>query len=751
MGGLAPRSAGSAGILGICDPTVWFTPVWLVQQEKMERTAVIPMRKEASVCYFWRRQPGRRLFHHKQIEDMKNVLMTTWALLWGCIGMAGQTAAPDRLTPEKMWGMGRVNLQDISPDRQEIVYGITRYDLEANRGSSDLYIMRLEGKGGGQPVQLTALEGSEHDAQYRPDGRKIGFLHQGRLWEVDPAAGAKPAPVSEQAMGGFRYSPDGRRILFIRDVRYDKRMEDRHPDLSKANAQVFDGLLYRHWDEWEDGSYSNIFVTGYTDGKLEGEPVNIMGEPYDSPLKPFGGMEQISWHPSGDRIAYTCKKQRGTAAATSTNSDIYLYDILSRRTINLTEGMEGYDMNPSFSPDGRYLIWESMATPGYESDRHRIFRYDLETRVRQELTEGFDRNAIEPVWSADGRRIYFESEVEGTVQLHYLEAGQAGSAPVQLSEGAYNYGPFLEAASSLISVRCSMTEPHELYRIPKAGGTAEQLTHVNTEVLAGIRSARVERRMIRTTDGKDMLTWVVYPPDFDPSRRYPTLLYCQGGPQSTVSQFWSTRWNLSLMAANDYIVVAPNRRGLPSFGQEWNDRIAGDWGGQAMRDLLAAIDDVSREPYVDRNRLGAVGASFGGYSVYWLAGNHDKRFKAFISHCGLFNLESWYGTTEELFFANHDLEGPYWQERLPETWQLDSPHRYVGKWDTPMLVIHGGKDFRVPESEGMQAFQAAQLRGIPSRFLYFPEEGHWVSSPQNGLVWQREFFGWLARWLGPKP
>ncbi len=694
----------------------------------------------------------RKAFHNKQSRDMKRTLPAiTFTFLGGIIGLTGQTTAPGRLTPEQLWEFGRVSLQAISPDRQEIVYGITQYDLAANRGGSDLYTLRLDGQEDGGPVQLTALEGSEGQAQYRPDGRKVGFLHQGRLWEVAPTAGATPVQVSDQEMGGFRYSPDGGRILFVRDIRYDKRLEDRHPDLGKANAQVFDGLMYRHWNEWEDGSYSNIFVIGYADGKLEGEPVNIMGEPYDSPLKPFGGMEQISWHPSGDRIAYTCKKIRGTAAATSTNSDIYLYDLLSRRTINLSEGMEGYDMNPSFSPDGRYLIWESMATAGYESDRHRIFRYDFLTRERKELTEGFDQNAIQPVWSSDGGRIYFESEVAGTVQLYYLETGRAGAVPVQLSGGAYNHGPFLEAAESLVSVRCSMTEPHELYRIPLSGGPAVQLTRTNTEALSDIKPARVERRTVRTTDGKDMLTWVVYPPDFDPSRRYPTLLYCQGGPQSTVSQFWSTRWNLSLMAANDYIVVAPNRRGLPSFGAEWNDRIAGDWGGQAMQDLLSAIDDVSREPYVDKDRLGAVGASFGGYSVYWLAGHHDKRFQAFVSHCGLFNLESWYGTTEELFFANHDLEGPYWQEPITETWRLDSPHRYVDKWDTPLLVIHGGKDFRVPESEGMQAFQAAQLRGIPSRFLYFPEEGHWVSSPQNGLVWQREFFAWLDQWLRSKP
>ncbi len=660
-----------------------------------------------------------------------------------------QTTTSGRLTPEKLWQLGRVSLYDISPDGKTAVYGVTHFDIEGNKGSADLYAVSTDGSSTGVAKQLTKLEGSESDAQYRPDGQKIGFLHKGKLWEMNPdGSGAKQ--ISDVDMGGFHYSPDGRKILFIQEVNYDKTTQDLHPDLKKANARVIDDLMYRHWNEWEDGSYSNIFVADYADGTLASEPVNIMGEPFDAPLKPFGGMEQIAWNPSGQFIAYTCKKVRGKEYAVSTNSDIYVYDLLTKRTMNLTQGMMGYDMNPAFSPDGRYLAWESMATPGYEADRHRVFIYDFRTKKQWEATAGLDQNATTPQWSADGNRIYFQGGDKGTEQLFYLDLA-AGNRVVQVSAGQFNYGPFILGKNNIVSARCSMAEPHELFALPFDTGRDIQLTYTNKNELRDVKMGKVEKRMVKTTDGKDMLTWVIYPPDFDSRKQYPTLLYCQGGPQSTVSQFWSYRWNFQMMAANDYIVVAPNRRGLPSFGQEWNAQISGDWGGQAMEDLLAAIDDVAKEPYVDKSNLGAVGASFGGYSVYWLAGNHNKRFKAFISHCGLFNLESWYGTTEEMFFANHDLQGPYWQSTLPETWKLDSPHKYVQNWDTPLLVIHGGKDFRVPESEGMQAFQAAQLQGVPSKFLYFPEEGHFVSSPQNSILWQREFFGWLDQWLKGKP
>ena len=655
----------------------------------------------------------------------------------------------NKMTPELLWQLGRVSLNDVSPDGNTVVYSVRHYDIGANSGSSDLYAISTDGSDNGNAHQLTNMEGSEGDAKYLPDGSKIAFLHKGYLWAMNPD-GTDAKEVSRVKMNGFKFSHKGNKILFIDDVKYDKSTQDRHPDLKKAEAKVIDGLMYRHWNEWEDGSYSNIFVADFVDGRFKSDPVNIMGEPFDSPLKPFGGMEQIDWSFDGNMVAYTCKKVRGTKYTVSTNSDIYLYNLNTKETTNLTEGMMGYDMNPAFSPNGRYLAWESLEEDGYESDRHRIFIYDFVTKKKWELTKGYHQNASGPQWKGNNR-VYFDSPVDATYQMFYKDLDSTRD-PIQVSNGRFNHGAFIVGKNNIVTSRCSMSQPHELVALEHEGkGRPMPLTMTNKNQLRNIEMGKVEKRMIKTNDGKDMLTWVIYPPGFDASKKYPTLLYCQGGPQSAVSQFWSYRWNFQMMAANGYVVVAPNRRGLPSFGEEWNDQIAGDWGGQAMQDLLTAIDEVAKEPYVDNDNLGAVGASFGGYSVYWLAGNHDGRFKSFISHCGLFNLESWYGTTEEMFFANHDLEGSYWQKDLPETWKLDSPHKYVQNWDTPLLVIHGGKDFRVPESEGMQAFQAAQLRGIPSKFLYFPEEGHWVSSPQNSILWQREFAGWLDKWLKVKP
>ncbi|MBI5916451.1 MAG: S9 family peptidase [Bacteroidetes bacterium] len=677
------------------------------------------------------------------------------ALLFFTQTLWSQTQAPDRLTPEKLLTLGRVALFDLSPDGKTAVYGVSYVNIEANKGNRDLYAVATDlptgqagGTDGGKPRQLTNFEGNENDAAYRPDGQKIGFLRGSKLWEMNPD-GSGTKQVSDVDMGGFEYSPDGRKILFIADVKYNKTTQDAYPDLQKSSGKIIGGLMYRHWDEWEDGGYSNIFVADYADGKLTGQPQNIMGEPFDTPLKPDGGMEQMAWSADGNLIAYTCKKLDGTAYSTSTNSDVYLYDLSTKKTVNISQGMNGYDMNPAFSSDGRYLAWESQQTPGYEADRHRIFIHDFRTKKSWEATAGLDRNAVEPQWGEDGQRIYFQSGERGTEQIFSIEP--SGNGLKQLSAGQFNFGPFIVGKNNIVTTRCSMADPHELFALPLSGGRDMQLTYTNKEKLDALKFGKVEKRMVKATDGQDILTWVVYPPDFDPNKKYPTLLYCQGGPQSMVSQFWSYRWNLQLMASNDYIVVAPNRRGLPGFGQKWNDDITGDWGGQAMQDLLSAIDDVSKEPYVDKTALGAVGASFGGYSVYWLAGNHQKRFKALIAHDGMFNMESWYGTTEEMFFANHDLETPYWSPSAGETWKLDSPHKYVQNWDTPILVIHGGKDYRVPETEGMQAFQAAQLRSIPSKYLYFPDEGHWVLQPQNSLLWQREFFGWLDRWLKNKP
>ncbi len=647
------------------------------------------------------------------------------------------TAQSDRLTPELLWELGRVSLEDAAPDGK-VLYGVRHYDKKTNKGNSALY---LKVNKDAPPQQLLKTYGG--NARFIQNGR-IAYLGEDGLYEIKED-GTDNRKVAEIEMNGFAYAPTGKHILFIQDVQYDKAPNEIYEDLPLTDGRIIDDLMYRHWKGWHDYKYSNIFFVPYENGTIKGRPVNIMGEAYDSPVNPFGGMEQIAWSPDGQHIAYTCKKKSGKEWAKSTNTDLYLYNISTGKTTNLTEGMNGYDIDPVFSPDSKMITWNSMEREGFESDRNRVFICNLKGGDKVELTKGLDYALNHPQWSADGKTIYCSGGVKATYQLFSINVGS--KEVKQITRGVHNYYGFIPTKAGIVASRASMSTPHDLYLVNPQYGTAKALTSINKEKLSKIKMGLVKERWVKTTDGKDMLTWMIFPPDFDPKKKYPTLLYCQGGPQSAVSQFWSYRWNFQMMAANDYIIVAPNRRGLPSFGREWNDQISGDWGGQAMKDYLSAIDDAKKEPYIDENRLGAVGASYGGYSVYWLAGNHDKRFKTFISHCGLFNLESWYGTTEEMFFANFDLKGPYWDKSLAESYRKYSPHQYVKNWDTPMLVIHNEKDFRVPIGEGMQAFQAAQLQGIPSRFLYFPDEGHWVQKPQNGILWQRVFFEWLDQYL----
>lgn len=653
-------------------------------------------------------------------------------------------AQPERLTPEILWTLNRVGLEDVSADGQLTIYGTTHYSLEENKGYRDLVL-----HDGTKTTLLTQTKEKEYNAQFVPGTNKIAYLRSGELWLMN-RDGSKQQKVSDIEMNGFKIAPDGKKLLFIQDVKYDKTVNELYPDLPKADARIMDGLMYRHWDSWHDYAFSNIFALTIENGVPTGSPINIQMEPFDAPLKPFGGMEQINWSPDGRYIAYTCKKESGTDYALSTNSDIYLFDLLTQKTTNVSAPNKGYDLEPVFSPDGKYLAWNSMETPGFEADRNRIILYDLASKKSKELTKGLDYSANHPQWSADSKKLFFTSYTEATNQLFELPIADPSQIK-QLTVGVHDYYGFIVRPNHITASRASMSAPHELYRISLPDYQVEQLTEVNGNIDNLIQMGKVEKVKVPTTDGKEMLVWMIYPPNFDPNKKYPALLYCQGGPQSTVSQFWSYRWNFQMMAANDYIVIAPNRRGLPGFGREWNDQISGDWGGQAMQDLLSATDYARELPYVDADRMGAVGASFGGYSVYWLAGNHQGRFSSFIAHCGVFNLESWYGTTEELFFANQDMQGAYWQSPMPETYRQDSPHRYVQNWDTPILVIHNEKDFRVPISEGMQAFQAAQLQGIKSKFLYFPEENHWVLSPQNSVLWQRVFFSWLHETLNQKP
>jgi dipeptidyl aminopeptidase/acylaminoacyl peptidase len=657
-------------------------------------------------------------------------------------------AQKDHLTAELLWKIGRVHSPDLSPNGKKLLYGVQRYDVAANEGKNILYIKDLKS---GEEKELK-VSGNPSSAVWTPDGEHIAFLLKGQLYEIKPdGTGLRQVFEAKPGISTFRYSKDMKRIAYTQDVKLEPTARDLYPKMDKAEVRIIDDLMYRHWNYWNDANYSHIFIALYEDGKLSGEAVDIMkGELYDVPTVPFGRTDDYVFSPDGNKLAYVCKKKKGKAFAVSTNTDIYLYDINAQKTTNLTQERKGYDTHPVFSKDGSRIAWLSMEREGYESDKNEIFLYDFEKEKAYKLTGHWDETVSSFIWGNNAKSIYFLAGVQATYQLFELNLHakpEKDGEIRQITEGVHNYQSLLLNKHELIGLKQSMSAPNELYKVDIKSGEEQALIEVNREMWDSLKMGKVEKRMVKTSDDKEMLVWVIYPPDFDSSQKYPALLYCQGGPQSAVSQFFSYRWNFQLMAAHGYIIVAPNRRGLPTFGTKWNEAISGDWGGQAMEDYLAAIDALAKEPYIDKERLGAVGASYGGYSVYMLAGIHEGRFSAFVSHCGLFDMKSWYGTTEELFFANWDLGGPYWAEPKPDAYTKFNPSEYVNNWDTPIMVIHGGKDFRVPEGQGMQAFQAAQLRGIPSRFLYFPNEGHWVQKPQNGIIWHTEFFRWLDRWL----
>ena len=663
------------------------------------------------------------------------------------------TFAQDQLKPETLWKFGRVSEPKVSPNGKQIVYNVTRYNVAENKGNTDLWIVDVNGR---ESKQLTSTAFSESNARWRPDGKKIGFLStesgSSQLWEMN-ADGTDKKQISnfEGGIYNFNYSPTMKHIYFSQEVEIDMSLKKRYPDLPKANALMYDELMMRHWNQWEDGSYSHIMFCTYDNGTL-GKPTDIMpNERFDAPTMPFGGEEQLNWSVDGKTIAYTCKKVSGTEYAKSTNTEIYLYNIETGKTVNVSQPNLGYDVEPRFSPDGKHIAWLSMERAGFEADKNRIFVMDLNTKVITDITKPFDFSADNILWSKDSKTIYFTACVDAVHQLYSYNLLAKKDPLRKITNGMSDLGSidlsFDGKSIDIIATRVNMSSPTEIYKIELLKGNSYKLTNTNDAELNKLELGKVEKRMVETTDGKEMLVWVIYPPNFDKHKKYPSLLVCQGGPQSTVSQGFSYRWNFQLMAAQGYVVIAPNRRGLPSFGQEWNDQISGDWGGQAMRDLLSAVDDVSKEEYIDKDRRAAVGASYGGYSVYWLAGHHENRFKSFIAHCGVFNLESMYGSTEEIFFVNHDLEGPYWKTPTPKSYEQFSPHKFVKNWNTPILVIHNEKDFRVPLGEGLQAYSAAQLQGIKSRFLYFSDEGHWVTKPQNSLLWQREFFRWLDETL----
>jgi len=617
------------------------------------------------------------------------------------------SAAQDRMTPELLWQLGRVSALGVSADGKNIIYNVSTPNVQENKSSSKKYSIPLAG---GAAAEISSTTGLLKDKTISPDGKLKITVQETKIKKI-----------------------------------YGKEF---YPDLAKSNVMIYDGLNYRHWDTWEDGSFSHLLV-GPADGS--GTQKDIMkDEPHDCPQQPFGGDEDYTWSPDSKQVVYVTKKKFGTAYAVSTNTDIYAYDVATGATTNISEGMMGYDTHPVYSPQGN-LAWLSMKRDGFEADKN-----DIVVKVGSSvvnLTASWDGTVNSFIWSSDGKKIYFVAPVGGTIQLFEVDyPGPMKKVPVvkQITKGDFDVnGIIAQVGTTAVVSRTDMNHATELYTVNLTNGQLTQVTHVNDATYGKLKMSRIEKRMVTTTDNKQMVVWVIYPPDFDATKKYPTLLYCQGGPQSALTQFYSFRWNFQLMAANGYIVVAPDRRGMPGFGVKWNEQISQDWGGQVMQDYLSAIDNVAKESFVDRGRLGCVGASYGGYSVFYLAGIHQNRFKTFIAHDGVFNTKSMYGITEEMWFVNWDYAGPYWEknEATKKAYEDFNPINKVDQWNTPILIFQGGKDFRVPTGQSLEAFTAAQLRGIKSKLVYLPDENHWVLSAQNALVWQREFYSWLKETL----
>ncbi|MFZ1705251.1 MAG: S9 family peptidase [Saprospiraceae bacterium] len=610
------------------------------------------------------------------------------------------------LSPELLWQLDRLSALGITKDEKQLVFKLSSPKMEENVINSRFFSIPLNGG------PLTTLESAE------------------------------------SVLKDKNVSPDGKYKLSHKEVKISKvKGVDYYPDLKKSNVLIYDELGHRHWDTWTDGSFNHVFLSFTAEGTDMTTDI-LQNEPYHCPQKPFGGAEDYVWHPDSKSIVYVCKKQTGTQSMLSTNTDLYQYYIESGQVKNLTINNKGYDTYPMFNYKG-HLAYLSMKTDGYEADKQDLIV--LMDEKMTNLTKNWDGTVANFVWAKSGDKIYFTAPIDGTVQLFQVNipTGKKSTIAIeQITTGDWDITSIIaEIDGKLYVTRTDMNTAPEIYSYDLALKDWKQVTQVNTNKYNLISKSKIERRYVTTTDKKSMLVWVIYPPNFDPKKKYPTLLYCQGGPQSQVSQFYSFRWNFQLMAAQGYIVVAPNRRGLPGFGVEWNQQISKDYGGQNIKDYLSAIDEVSKEPFVDKKRRGAVGASYGGYSIFYLAGVHEGRFSSLISHCGIFNTQSMYGSTEEMFFINYDMGGPYWESKNAMSFTDFNPASKVAKWKTPILIFQGEKDFRVPVGQALEGFTAAQLKGIKSRLINFPDENHWIAKPQNGLLWQREFYRWLKETL----
>ena len=709
---------------------------------------------------------------------MKNILVmaATALTLTACAG-AGEKEAdiidkPDYKSEtgvfdiEALEALGRVSAVQVSPATKKVLFNISYESVEQNRSNADLYVMNPDGS---DLQRITRTAGSESNFVWINEGKQIAFTYavegvpQLFVMNADGST-RKQVTKLEKGVEGFLFSPDEKKVMIISPIKFMREAKDLYEDLPDATGRVIDDLMYKHWDQWMT-EIPHPFI-GDFDGNEVSNLADIMSdEPmYEAPMRPFGGSESFAWAPDSKSIIYVSRKKTGVDYAVSTNSDLYLYSLEDKTTRNLTEGMMGYDTAPAYSPDGKYVAWLSMEHDGYESDKNRIFLLDTATGEKRDLTADWDYTADAIAWNPDSRSLYFLAARDGVCPIFNMALD--GTVSV-VAQGECDYAALAPVdEETVITLRHSMLAPNEVCAVK--GGEVKQISNVNTELLASLKMPRVERNMVPTTDGKEMLVWAVYPQDFDSTKTYPALLYCQGGPQQAVSQFWSYRWNLALMAANGYIVIAPNRHGLPGFGTEWNAQISGDYPGQNMRDYLAAVDFMKKRPYVDESHIGCTGASYGGFSTYWLAGNHEKRFAAFLAHAGIFNMEAQYLETEEMWFANWDMGdgakngpadtataydyGAFWKKdnaAAQRTFAM-SPHRFVDKWDTPIMVTHGEFDYRILSSQGEMAFNAAKLRGIPAEMLIFPDENHWILKPQNAILWQRLFFRWFDKWLKPE-
>jgi dipeptidyl aminopeptidase/acylaminoacyl peptidase len=657
-----------------------------------------------------------------------------------------------QVSPEVLWAFGRIGNVCVSPDGKRIAYTVTWYSIPENRSNSDMYIMDVDG---GNQKQLTQTPGRESALSWLPSGKAVAFLREGKLWNIDPDRGTETQISDiEPSIDEYIYAPTGDKILFVIATKVEKCTgSEIYPDLDKAKVYMYEELMYRHWDSWKDGNYSHIYVGEVKNGKVTGVEDIMPGEPYHAPLKPFGGTEELAWSPDGKTIVYTCKKLSGKEYAFQTNSDLFAYDVDRKQTQLLTPDLPGYDRCPLFSPDGKKLLWLSMKRPGFESDKERIMVMDWpsdRTTIR-DLSESLDASPSSLCWAADGNAIYFTAPYQEAHQICKLD--MIHHTISRLTNGDHDYQNVQIAGDRLIATRTTFVEPAEIYRVNPEDGKGENVSLVNKALSDKLNLPSFEKRFITTTDHKQMVTWVVYPPGFDKTKKYPLLMMCTGGPQGVLGPSFSYRWNYMLMASQGYVVIVPARRGTSGSGQEWCDAISKNHGAQDEQDLLTAVDVISKEPWVDETRMGATGASYGGYSVFHLAGTHQGRFKAFLAHCGIFNMEFMYTTTEEMFFEEWETGGAPWDKEnsVAQNSYAHSPHLLVKNWDTPIMIVHGERDFRVPYSQGMAAYNTAQMLGVESKLLIFPTENHWVLSPQNAIVWQREFFGWFDKYLKTKP